>query len=150
MALAELQLLEQQIGELDQETATLLREHQDVVQRLAAVPGLGADSAQQIIAEVCQGSVFRHRQEPRLLGRNMPGRRIERRCEPQRTLSQGQPSNATHSPSSCQCRCQTQRKHLRDRLSSIGAPLGTQQNHWRNCASPLSVDLDNLAQWRSL
>ena len=32
--------------------ARLLRPHQDAVQRLAAVPGLGVDSAQQIIAEV--------------------------------------------------------------------------------------------------
>jgi transposase len=52
MALKELQLIEQQIGELDQEIASLLREHQDAVQRLAEVPGLGVDSAQQIIAEV--------------------------------------------------------------------------------------------------
>ena len=52
MALADLQLMEQQIGQLDQEIASLLREHQDAVQRLAEVPGLGVDSAQQIIAEV--------------------------------------------------------------------------------------------------
>src|SRR5262249_35354034 len=52
MALADLHLIEQQIGELDQEMASLLREHQDAVQRLAEVPGLGVDSAQQIIAEV--------------------------------------------------------------------------------------------------
>ena len=32
--------------------AALLRAHQEAVQRLAAVPGLGVDSAQQIIAEV--------------------------------------------------------------------------------------------------
>jgi len=32
--------------------ASLLSEHQDAVQRLAEVPGLGVDSAQQIIAEV--------------------------------------------------------------------------------------------------
>lgn len=32
--------------------ATLLRRHQDQVQRLAEIPGLGVDSAQQIIAEV--------------------------------------------------------------------------------------------------
>jgi hypothetical protein len=38
--------------QLDEEVAGLLRVHQDAVQRLAAVPGLGADSAQQIIAEV--------------------------------------------------------------------------------------------------
>ena len=52
MALEELRLIDEQIGELDKEMATLLSEHQDAVQRLAEVPGLGVDSAQQIIAEV--------------------------------------------------------------------------------------------------
>jgi transposase len=52
LALDDLQLIEQQIGELDQETARLLRQHEDAVQRLAEVPGLEVDSAQQIIAEV--------------------------------------------------------------------------------------------------
>jgi transposase len=52
MVLEQLQFLEQQIGDLDQETASLLGLHQDAVQRLAEVPGLGVDSAQQIIAEV--------------------------------------------------------------------------------------------------
>jgi transposase len=52
MALEELQLVEQQIGQLDQEMASLLSRHQDAVKRLAEVPGLGVDSAQQIIAEV--------------------------------------------------------------------------------------------------
>jgi transposase len=52
LALDDLQLIEQQIGQLDQEIASLLHEHQDAVQRLAQVPGLGVDSAQQIIAEV--------------------------------------------------------------------------------------------------
>ena len=48
MTLEHLQILEQQIGQLDQELATLLHPHQG----LAEVPGLGVDSAQQIIAEV--------------------------------------------------------------------------------------------------
>jgi transposase len=52
MALEELRLIDEQIGELDKEMASLLSEHQDAVQRLAEVPGLGVDSAQQIIAEV--------------------------------------------------------------------------------------------------
>ena len=52
MALEDLHLIEQQIALLDQEIATLLREHQDAVHRLAEVPGLGVDSAHQIIAEV--------------------------------------------------------------------------------------------------
>src|SRR5437667_859813 len=52
MFLEELQLIDQQIGQLDQEMATLLGQHQAAVERLAEVPGLGVDSAQQIIAEV--------------------------------------------------------------------------------------------------
>jgi transposase len=52
MALDELQLIEQQMGQLDHEIADLLSQHQAAVQRLAEVPGLGVDSAHQIIAEV--------------------------------------------------------------------------------------------------
>jgi transposase len=52
MTLEELRLIDEQIGQLDQEMAGLLSQHQDAVERLAEVPGLGADSAQQIIAEV--------------------------------------------------------------------------------------------------
>jgi transposase len=52
MALEQLEFLEKQISQLDQEMASLLSQHQDAVKRLAEVPGLGVDSAQQIIAEV--------------------------------------------------------------------------------------------------
>src|ERR1700694_481561 len=52
MALEQLNFLEQKIDKLDQELATLLHPHQDAVERLEEVPGLGVDSAQQIIAEV--------------------------------------------------------------------------------------------------
>jgi transposase len=52
LALDELHLIEQHIALLDQAMASLLTQHQDAVQRLAGVPGLGVDSAHQIIAEV--------------------------------------------------------------------------------------------------
>jgi transposase len=52
MALEDLQLLERQMDQVDQELANLLGPYQDQVQRLAEVPGLGVDSAQQIMAEV--------------------------------------------------------------------------------------------------
>lgn len=52
MALEECRVIDEQIGKLDQEMASLLSQHQDAVERLAEVPGLGVDSAQQIIAEV--------------------------------------------------------------------------------------------------
>jgi transposase len=52
MALEELKLIEQQMNQLDHEVANLLSQYRDAVQRLAEVPGLGVDSAHQIVAEV--------------------------------------------------------------------------------------------------
>ena len=52
LTLEELRLIEDHLGQLDQQMADLLAEHHEAVQRLAEVPGLGVDSAQQIIAEV--------------------------------------------------------------------------------------------------
>ena len=45
-------VIEDHLAQLDQQMADLLTAHHDAVQRLAEVPGLGVDSAQQIIAEV--------------------------------------------------------------------------------------------------
>jgi len=74
MALEELRLIDEQIGELDKEMASLLSQHQDAVERLAEVPGLGVDSAQQIIAEVGPTSAtFSLREVPLLVGRCLPG-----------------------------------------------------------------------------
>jgi transposase len=52
LTLDELAVIEDHLHHLDEELAGLLREHQGAIERLAAVPGLGVDSAQQIIAEV--------------------------------------------------------------------------------------------------
>lgn len=52
MILQELELLDRHIDQLNQEMATLLGTQQDSVKRLAEVPGLGVDSAQQIVAEI--------------------------------------------------------------------------------------------------
>jgi transposase len=52
LTLEELRVIEDHSAQLEQEMAHLLRAHQAVVQRLAEVPGLGVDSAQQVIAEV--------------------------------------------------------------------------------------------------
>jgi transposase len=52
MALDELQVIETHIEQLDREAMGLLQEHQEVVRRVAEVPGFGADSAMQMIAEV--------------------------------------------------------------------------------------------------
>ena len=51
-ALEDWERIETQITELEREMAALLAPYQDQVERLAEVPGLGVDSAQQIVAEV--------------------------------------------------------------------------------------------------
>ena len=62
--LERLDLLEQQRKTLDQSIASALEKHHDAVVRLAEVPGYGADSAQQVIAEVGpQAATFASPQE---------------------------------------------------------------------------------------
>jgi transposase len=52
LTLEELRVIEDHLGQLDEQMAALLSQHHEAVHRLAEVPGLGVDSAQQIIAEV--------------------------------------------------------------------------------------------------
>jgi len=126
MVLEQLQFLEQQIGQLDQEMASLLSQHQDAVQRLAEVPGLGADSAQQIIAEVgASAKTFPSAKSLSSWVWCMPRRRRECGRELQSPVSERQPSHAARSqPSGQRCR-QDQRKHLRECVSSLGPAPGT-------------------------
>jgi len=59
LQLERLQLIDRQIAELNRLIAQAMKPHQEAVMRLAEVPGLGVDSAQQIIAEVgVQASTF--------------------------------------------------------------------------------------------
>ena len=59
LQLERLQLIDQQMAQLNSMIAAAMKTHQDAVIRLAEVPGLGVDSAQQIIAEVgAQASTF--------------------------------------------------------------------------------------------
>ena len=106
MALEDLELIEQQIDQLDREIASLLRQHQDAVERLAEVPGLGVDSAQQMIAEVGAKAATFACQESLLVGGGMPGRGGECGSELQSTITEREPANAPYSQSGCQCRSQ--------------------------------------------
>jgi len=57
--LQRLRLIEEQSQQLNGMIAQAMQAHQDAVVRLAEVPGFGADSAQQVIAEVgAQASTF--------------------------------------------------------------------------------------------
>jgi transposase len=59
LQLKRLQLIDQQMAELNRMIAQAMKSHQDAVIRVAEVPGLGVDSAQQIIAEIgAEASTF--------------------------------------------------------------------------------------------
>src|SRR5215469_582559 len=63
-------------------------------------------------------------EESRFVDGSLSGRRRKRGRESQQTLAERQPPDAPHSKSSCQCCRQTQRKHLRNPLSSFGTAPG--------------------------
>ena len=142
MVLEQVLFLEQQIGQLDQEMAGLLSAYQDAVQRLAEVPGLGVDSAQQIIAEVgptaatfpsekCLSSwVGACPGDDESAGVNYSHRSPKGNRNMRRVLNQA--ANAA---------AKGQRKYLRGCVSPSGAALGTQSNYRRDCSSAVSADL---------
>ena len=87
LTLEELRVIEDHLGQLDQQMADLLAAHHDAVQRLAEVPGLGVDSAQQIIAEVgATAATFPSADASRFLDRRLSRQRRERWRELQSPL----------------------------------------------------------------
>jgi hypothetical protein len=146
MVLEELQFLEQQIVQLEQEMASLLGQHQEAVLRLAQVPAQGVASAHQIIAEVgakaesfpskkhlsswvgaCPGDeesagVSTNHRSPK---GNRQMRRILNQCANAAVRTKGSIFEIVY-----------RRLVLR---------LGHNSDHWGNCPSALSADLNNLA-----
>jgi transposase len=150
MALEELRLIEEQIGELDKEMASLLSDHQDAVQRLAEVPGLGVDSAQQIIAEVgptaatfpsekCLSSwVGACPGDDESAGVNYSHRSPKGNRHMRRLLNQAANAAARTKGS------------VFDRVSPLGPAPGTQPSHRGHCPSTVPADLVDPAPGSSL
>ena len=114
--------------QLDEELARLLRPHQAAVQRLAAVPGLGVDSAQQMIAEVGPtAATFAIGQAPRVMGGRMSRRSGKRGRQSQPSITQGQSSDAPPAQSSGECRGEDQRQYLRVVYRRLVVRLGHAQ-----------------------
>ncbi len=91
------------------------------------------------------GSDVSFGEAPFIVGWRMLRRRRERGGVHEPPLPERQPPHAAYSQSMCQRRGQGQRKHLRDRVSPLGAAPGTQANHRGDCPSALPADLDNFA-----
>jgi len=124
-----------------QETASLLRQHQDAVERLAEVPEPAVDSATQIITEVGPAAVTfpsgKHLSSWVGAG---PGEQRKRRREPLPLIPAGQPPHAA-TQSGRECRREGQRKYLRNCLSALGPAPRTQPSHRSHSPSTVSLDL---------
>ena len=111
--LEELELIDKQIAQLDQELADLLRPYQDQVERLAEVPGLGVDSAQQIIAQVgATAATFPSEGDLSSWVGVCPGDDETAGVSRSHRSPQGQPPHAAHSQSGRQRCGPAERKHL--------------------------------------
>jgi len=109
MALEELKLMEEQIDKLEQEMASLLSAQQDVVQRLAEVPGLGVDSAQQ---SWTGGRSISLGQTSCFVGGCLSWGRRKCRHQLQPPLTQGQQADEGASESGVERGSQNQRQYL--------------------------------------
>jgi transposase len=101
------QFVEQQMEQLDQETASLLLQHNDAMARLAMVLGLGVDSAQQIIAEVgANAATFPSAEKLSSWVGACPGEEESAGVNHSKSSPKGNRQTAAHSQSSRECCCQ--------------------------------------------
>jgi transposase len=151
LTLEELRVIEDHLGQLDQQMADLLAAHHDAVQRLAEVPGLGVDSAQQIIAEV--GATAATFPSPKHLASWMgacPGNEESAGVNYSHRCPKRQSSDAPRPQSSRQCRCQGQGDDLRRRLSPHRPTPRPCPGHRGDHAPVVSVDLEDFARARAV
>jgi transposase len=151
LTLDELEGIERHIHALDEELARLLRGHQDAVERLAAVPGLGVDSAQQIITG--SRSDRRHildGEASRLVGRGLSGSRRERGHQSQPSGAERQSPDAPFAESSGQRRREGQRQYLSARVPTPRRPAGPCSSDRRDRPPALSLDLEDPPRRRHL
>jgi hypothetical protein len=106
--------------------AGLISPHQDAVQRLIEIPGLGVDAAQQIIAEV--GPTAASFSSAKSLSSWVgicPGDEESAGVNRSAFLAKGQPADATDPQPDGQRSSKGQKQRLRACLSSLRSATGT-------------------------
>jgi hypothetical protein len=106
--------------------ASLLKQHQDAVQRLAEVPGLGPDSAQQIITEVgATVATFGSSKNLSSWVGARPGDQQSAGMNKSTRCPTGNRQMRRIPQPGGQCLGQAQRRHLRGRVSPAGTASDT-------------------------
>jgi transposase len=145
--LEELQFLEQETVQLEQEMAGLLRAHQEAVQRLAEVPGLGVDSAAQpIIAEVgAQAATFASPKNLSSWVGACPGDDESGGVSKSHRCPKGNRHMRRILDQCANAAVKTKGSIFEILVSPPRTAFGTQKDHLDHCQSALSADLDHLA-----
>jgi transposase len=146
LTLEELRVIEDHLGQLDQQVADLLAAHHDAVQRLAEVPGLGVDSAADHSGSRCDGGHVSLTETPRVVDGRLPRQRGERGHQLQSPLPQRQTPDAARPQSGGQCRGQGQGNNLRRGLSSARAAAWSCPGDRRHHAPTMPTDLEDPAR----
>ena len=146
MTLDDLQFVEQQISQLDREIASLLQRHQNAVERLAVVPGLGVDSAQQIIAEVgAKTATFPSAEKLSSWVGACPGKEESAGVNRSRRSPKGNRQMRRILNQAANAAVKRKGSIFEIVYRRLVPRLGHNKTNRRNCASPLSLDLDNFA-----
>jgi transposase len=145
--LTRLDLVESQMASLDKMIAEAMKAHQDAIVRLAELPGLGIDSAQQIIAEIGpRAAAFPSAAQLASWGRSLSRNPGECWGIQQQPLGQGEPFHAS-APQSTRSRSGPEaRLSASDRFPQAIRPFGLRQSGLGYCPPPLSADLEGSSR----
>lgn len=150
-SLEELHLLDKQIRELEQVLATLLSQHQDAVQRLAEVPGLGGGlGAANYCRDWAGGRHISHREGSCFVGWRLSGGQRERGRVTQHHVAERKQEYAQDSESSRPRRGKDQGQHLRSGIRAIKTRVELQGSHLGDRPSALPADVGPVEPGRTL
>jgi transposase len=145
--LERLKLLDRQIESLDRMAAQALKKHEEAVIRLAQVPGLGADSAQQIIAEVgVDVKAFPSATQFASWAGTIPGSEESAEKEPQFAVPEGQQVPAADSDPGSAGSGQKKELPLPECVPQTHAPLGLQRRTLGHRPQALPPGLEDSAR----
>ena len=151
LQLERLRLLDEQIAKLNSLIAQAMKPHQDAVIRLAEVPGLGIDSAQQVIAEV--GSDGQHvflRGRVHFLGGNLSRKGRKCRRELQQPFGERQQIHAPRAQPGRSCCCPEQRHPLSGSVPASAAASGLSVRCLGHRTSPMPLGLEDSSSGNPL
>ena len=145
--LERLKLLDRQIESLDRMAAQALKKHEEAVIRLAQVPGLGVDSAQQIIAEVgVDVKAFPSATQFASWAGAIPGSEESAEKEPQFAVPEGQQVPAADSDPGSAGSGQKKELPLPECVPQTHAPLGLQRRTLGHRPQALPPGLEDSAR----